>query len=130
MRNRGAISVTGARQRLRRVAIVGVATGAALVGMCAHRAVAQLPTTRVTLSPVGVAFGDQRLGTHAAFRVVTITNTTAAPVSLQGFTIGGADRTDFIGFTDCFPQGAPAVGVFMFIQRKEPAEHGPRGGIA
>jgi hypothetical protein len=54
------------------------------------------PGPIVSLSPVTVGFGAQILGVSSALQTVTLTNTGKSNLSIQGFSLVGANAGDFI----------------------------------
>src|SRR5262249_34125000 len=57
--------------------------------------------TVVELSPAGLHFGNQRVGTISPPQTVTLTNTGSTPLNIQGVAISGNDFGDFIETTTC-----------------------------
>jgi hypothetical protein len=57
--------------------------------------------TVMTVSPVGVNFGDQKVGTKSAAAPITLTNTGASKVSITGITITGTNSGDFTQTNNC-----------------------------
>jgi hypothetical protein len=108
--------VTGAWGHLRRTAILSVAASLGVIGLVANRSGALPADTStaaagpsVAFSPATVPFGKQRVATHGPLQIVIFTNTGDTAVTLQSFTLAGDNPDDFYGFTDCFPNGAPAI---------------------
>ena len=59
----------------------------------------QVPT--VSLSPIGLIFGNQTVGTTSAPQTATVTNVGYAAVNISGVTISGTDSTDFSETNNC-----------------------------
>lgn len=55
----------------------------------------------VHLSPRGINFADQKVGTKSAPVPVEVTNVDSNPVAISQVTIGGADTTDFAAKSKC-----------------------------
>jgi hypothetical protein len=61
----------------------------------------------MSLSPVGVNFGDQKVGTKSAVAPATITNTGTTAVSITLISITGANAGDFSQSNNCGKGLAP-----------------------
>ncbi len=57
--------------------------------------------TVITLSPVGVNFGDQKVGTKSAVVPITLTNTGASKITITAISIAGTDAGDFAQTNNC-----------------------------
>lgn len=57
--------------------------------------------TVMTFSPVGVNFGDQKVGTKSSTIPITLTNTRASAVSVTGITVAGTKAGDFTETNNC-----------------------------
>jgi len=57
--------------------------------------------TVITVSPVGVNFGDQEVGTTSAVAAITLTNSGAGAVSISRISITGTDAGDFSETNKC-----------------------------
>jgi len=57
--------------------------------------------TAITLSPVGVNFGDQKVGTSSAAAAITLANAGASAVSITLISITGTDPGDFAETNTC-----------------------------
>jgi hypothetical protein len=57
--------------------------------------------TVVTLSPAGVNFGDQKVGTASAAAAITMTNIWSHPISITQISIAGTDPGDFTQTNNC-----------------------------
>ena len=55
----------------------------------------------VRLSPLGINFGDQKVGTKSAPALVEVFNEDKNPVSISSITFGGADPGDFAQTNNC-----------------------------
>jgi hypothetical protein len=65
--------------------------------------------TVVELSPIGVTFGDQKVGTKSAPVPVKLTNVAKTSLSVSQITISGADEKDFSQTNNC-GSSVPAGG--------------------
>src|SRR5713101_5215748 len=64
-----------------------------------------------TVSPPSLSFGNQTQGTTSAAQSVTLTNTGSATLTINGFSLGGANPSDFaLSSTDCKQIQSLAVG--------------------
>ncbi|MBV9808688.1 MAG: choice-of-anchor D domain-containing protein [Solirubrobacterales bacterium] len=61
----------------------------------------------VSLSPTSLAFGSQLLGSTSTAQTVTLTNSGAAPLSINGISVTGANPGDFAESDNC--PAAPAT---------------------
>src|SRR6266851_2641562 len=64
-----------------------------------------------TVSPTSLSFGNQTQGTTSVAQSVTLTNTGSATLTINGFSLGGANPSDFaLSSTDCKQSQSLAVG--------------------
>ena len=64
-----------------------------------------------TVSPTSLSFGNQTQGTTSVAQSVTLTNTGSATLTVNGFSLGGANPSDFaLSSTDCKQSQSIAVG--------------------
>jgi hypothetical protein len=73
--------------------------------------------TSLYVSPNPVSFGSQRVGTHGAAQVVTLSNISPQQIPLSSITLGGADPGDFIADVGCGTklQGGKSCAVKIFF---------------
>ena len=57
--------------------------------------------TVVRLSPLGINFGDQKVGTRSSPAPVEVINEDKNPVFISTVTFGGADASDFVETNNC-----------------------------
>lgn len=81
--------------------------------------------TVVELSPIGVNFGDQKVGTKSAAVPVTLTNVGTTALSISQITITGTDRGDFSQTNNC-GTGVPAKGTCTIKVTFQPTAKGSR----
>ena len=55
----------------------------------------------VTLNPTSLSFGNQNVGTTSAAQTVTLTNTGAAPLTINSIALGGTNAADFAESANC-----------------------------
>src|SRR6266852_5342013 len=64
-----------------------------------------------TVSPTSLSFGNQTQGTMSAAQSVTLTNTGSATLTINGFSLGGANPSDFtLSSANCKQSQSLAVG--------------------
>lgn len=64
-----------------------------------------------SFSPLAVSFGSITVGQHSSTRVVTLTSTGGAPLSLNSLTVSGANPSDFSATPNCsLPTVLPPTG--------------------
>src|SRR6266852_6135837 len=64
-----------------------------------------------TVSPTSLSFGNQTQGTTSAAQSVTLTNTGSATLTINGFSLGGANPSDFtLSSANCKQSQSLAVG--------------------
>jgi ASPM-SPD-2-Hydin domain-containing protein/centrosomal CEP192-like protein len=85
------------------------------------------PAPSVSLSPSGVVFGSQMVGTSSAAQTVTLTNTGGAALSLAGIGVAGADPGDFAQTNTC-PVSLAAGSSCTVSVTFSPAAPGARSG--
>lgn len=79
----------------------------------------------ISLSATSIAFGNQTVGVPSAGRIVTVTNTGTAPLTVNTITVGGTNAGDFTRTSNCLlalaPNGTCNISVVF-----NPAANGPR----
>jgi hypothetical protein len=80
----------------------------------------------VTLSPSGLGFGAQLVGTPSTQQTVTMTNISISPVTISGVTTGGSNGSEFAQTTTCGSGLAPGANCTV-TEVFTPAQIGPRG---
>jgi FG-GAP-like repeat/Abnormal spindle-like microcephaly-assoc'd, ASPM-SPD-2-Hydin len=81
--------------------------------------------TVVVVSPLGINFGDQTVGTKSQSAPVSFTNNDTLPVSISQIVIGGTDSGDFSETNNC-GTGIPAHGSCTIEVTFQPTQQGPR----
>jgi N,N-dimethylformamidase beta subunit-like protein/HYDIN/CFA65/VesB family protein len=69
-----------------------------------------VPAPIVSLSPAGLSFGNQNVGTTSAAQTVTLTNTGTAPLSISSIGLTGTNAGDFAETNTC-PSGGNTLAV-------------------
>jgi hypothetical protein len=72
-------------------------------------------TPLVTLSPAGIAFGNQTVSTTSGSQVITVTNSGSAVLDIGGVTIGGANASAFNLVSGCGSNLAPGASCAVTI---------------
>ena len=75
-------------------------------------------TTLLTISPVSVAFGAADVGTTTQAHSVTITNSTAATLTMKSISLAGTNPTSFAQLNNCAATLAPAASCTAFVSFK------------
>ena len=85
------------------------------------------PTTgTVRLWPTSLSFGNQQVATSAA-QAITLTNTSAGPVTISSIAIGGANPGDFAQTNTCGSSLAASASCTINVTFT-PTATGVRGG--
>jgi glutaminyl-peptide cyclotransferase len=79
----------------------------------------------LSVSPTSLGFGNQAVNTTSAPRVVTLTNTGGAPLSIVSITISGANAGDFAQLNSCASPVAPGASCAISVTFR-PAAVGQR----
>jgi len=81
--------------------------------------------TVITFSPIGVNFGNQKVGTTSAAAPITLSNVGASAVSITQVAIAGANPGDFTQTNDC-GNSVPAHGSCTISVKFKPTATGAR----
>ena len=81
--------------------------------------------TVVRLSPAGLAFGSQKVGTRSTPQQIVLTNTGQAPLNVRRVMFGGKDPGDFSQTNTCVGQVAAGAGCTITVTFK-PLKKGTR----
>lgn len=81
--------------------------------------------TVISFAPIGVNFGNQKIGTRSAAAPITLTNTGDRPVSIKQVTITGTNPGDFKQTNDC-GHHVPAHSSCTISVTFKPTAAGPR----
>ena len=81
--------------------------------------------TVITFSPIGVNFGNQKVGTTSAAAPITLSNVGASAVSITQVAIAGANPGDFTQTNDC-GNSVPAHGSCTISVKFKPTAPGAR----
>ncbi len=81
--------------------------------------------TVITFSPIGVNFGNQKVGTASAAAPITLSNIGASAVSITQVAIAGANPGDFTQTNDC-GNSVPAHGSCTISVKFKPTAPGAR----
>ena len=64
-------------------------------------------TSAITLSPLTLSLGSQRVGTYFFAKGIILTNTGTVPLALNDIRFRGGNAADFVVATNCLPGGRP-----------------------
>jgi hypothetical protein len=82
--------------------------------------------TYVEISPTGLNFGSEKVGTKSASQVVTVTNDSGSSIVYNSPTIGGPDSLDFTETNNCTVGSVPPGGACQVDVKFAPKEKGAR----